>query len=122
MTHELAHRIDFTMFVESWKHEAFSAAIKEARTIIIDAPDLFWDYVAQNDEDGLLANILSALCEDDVRFQMYHNKEDWKQAGNKEREIFANLFALESFNDKIRLEFLKEKFPAVIQAYEKLKL
>ena len=75
----------------------------------------------ENDEDGFLSDILSALCEDDIEFRMYHEKEYWNRAGNKEMEIFANLFSLECFRDEEKLKFLRKYFPEVVQAYDNMR-
>ncbi len=115
-THELAHRIDHTMFIHSWENEAFSNAIIKARKIMDSNPQKFLDF-AKSDTSGFMSDIFSAICEDDYRFDMYHEKCYWQVPGNKEKEIFANLFSMESLGDKEDLMLLKDNFPHILDAY-----
>jgi len=115
-THELGHRIDHTMFIESWGNETFSNAIIEARKIMDINPQKFLDF-AKSDTSGFMSDIFSAICEDDYRFDMYHEKRYWQVPGNREKEIFANLFSLESSGDKEDLMLLKDNFPQILDAY-----
>ena len=73
MTHELGHRIDHTMFIQSWTSKDFSSAITSARAAIDADPQKFLAF-AKSDAYGFLSDILSALCEDAYRFDMYHGK------------------------------------------------
>ncbi len=118
-THELGHRIDHMMFIQSWTSEAYSAAIAGARVVIDADPQKFLKF-AEGDEEGFLSDILSAICEDDYRFPAYHEKQYWLNAGNKEKELFANLFSLEAFKDEEKLIFLKDNFPDIFKAYNEL--
>ena len=116
MTHELGHRIDHTMFIQSWTSEAFSAAITDARAVIDADPQKFLAF-AKSDVNGFLSDILSAICEDNYRFDAFHEKSYWLKPGNKEKEIFANLFSLETFGDKTSLNFFRESFPGIWSEY-----
>ncbi len=118
-THELAHRID-SMFVNSWENAAFSKAIQDAKGIIRANPGVFIDFCEANDGDGFLSDVLDGLCESEFKFPARHGKEYWtgpNASGRKEKEIFANLFSLESFNDQGKLEFFKAHFPDVEKAF-----
>ncbi len=116
LTHELAHRID-KYFVRSPEIKTFSDAIRDARAVLDADPEMFIAF-AENDSHGFLSDVLSAICEDDYRFLTYHEKAYWLHSGNKEKELFANLFALESFRDEKTLSFLKKCFPRMLSVYE----
>ena len=117
-THELGHRIDHTMFIESWNNEEFSTAIANARAVIDADPERFLGF-AKSDADGFLSDIFSAICEDDYRFDVYHEKDYWLKQGNKEREIFANLFALETFGRDKQLSLLDKDFSNIMSIYRR---
>lgn len=116
-THELAHRIDATMFFTSWENAAFCRAIEEAKGIVGADPDKFLRY-CQNDTQGFLSDVLSAVCESEFAFPWGHSREYWRGKGNKPREIFANLFALEALEGTAHLDFLRENFPRMMEAYQ----
>lgn len=116
LTHELAHRIDHTMFIQSWENTELSNAIAEAKSIIDAAPKKFLA-CAEKDADGFLSDILSAISEQDYKFPINHDKSYWLKPGNKEKEIFANLFSLEAFGRKDQLQILKDYFPDIMDAY-----
>lgn len=116
MTHELGHRIDNTMFIQSWKNAVFSNAIVNARTVMDVEPQKFLAF-AKSDSYGFLSDILSAICEDDYRFDAFHEKTYWLISGNKEKEIFANLFSLETQGDETSLRFFRENFPEIWSEY-----
>lgn len=116
MTHELGHRIDHTMFTQSWTSEAFSSAVTSARATIDADPQKFLTF-AKSDVNGFLSDILSAICEDNYRFDAFHEKSYWLKPGNKEKEIFANLFSLGTFGDETSMNFFRESFPGIWSEY-----
>lgn len=118
LTHELGHRIDYKMFVESWENQSFSSAISKAKSIMEENLPRFIEFT-KHDTEGFLSDILSALCEDDYRFDMFHEKSYWMKPGNKEKDIFANLFSLETFRDDKKMMFLKNNFPELLEAYNR---
>lgn len=118
-THELAHRID-SMFVNSWENAEFSKAIQDAKRIIRTDPEKFIDFCELRDKEGFLSDIMDAVCESEYKFPARHGKEYWNgtgSSGRKEKEIFANLFSLESFNDREKIEFLKTHFGEMLDAF-----
>ncbi len=115
-THELAHRIDHMMFIHSWESADFSNAIVNARSVINTNPEKFLAF-ANSDPDGFFSDILSAISEHDYDFHIGHDKPYWLEPGNKEREIFANLFSMEALKQKERLAFLQDNFPDIMAAY-----
>ena len=119
-THELSHRID-DMFINSWKKKGFREAIQKAKAIIGTDPEKFISFCEQNDEQGFLSDILDAICESEFDLPMHHSREYWtdaNSAGRKEKEIFANLYSLESFDDQKKMQFFQENFPEVWKAYD----
>lgn len=113
-THELAHRID-SQFVNIAENEDFRQNVAASKQLIDTNPEKFQNYCRKNDEDGFLSDICSAVCEGKYTFPQGHEKEYWKQLGNKEKEIFANYYSLKAFKDTDKLNFLKENFPEVFQ-------
>lgn len=117
-THELAHRID-TFFVESPKDGAFSSAIHNAKNIIDVNPKQFVEYCKDNDRTGFLSDTLDAISAGKYNFRIGHDETYWVQKGNAEKEIFANLFSMETFNDIDKLKYFQKHFPEIMEAYNK---
>ena len=115
-THELAHRID-SFFVQSDNVPAFCKAIQNAKNTILSEPKKFQHYCEQNDKQGFLSDICSAITNGEYDFPTGHSAEYWAKVGSKEKEIFANLFSLETFADADKLDFLRDNFPDVIKVY-----
>lgn len=115
-THELAHRID-RYWVHSIENAEFSKAIADAAAIVDSRPEFFLSYCKKHDKDGFLSDILDAMCESKYDFPTGHDYEYWQHPGKKIREIFSNLFSLETFRDTQKWIFLMENFPALIRAY-----
>lgn len=118
-THELSHRID-SMFVRSWENAKFVTAVQKAKQNIIGQEERLKRYCWKNDEDGFLSDIIGAVSEAEIELPFKHSKEYWVIPGNKEKEIFANLFSLEAFNDLKKRRLLEEDFPELIKAYQNL--
>ena len=118
-THELSHRVD-RYFVRSQDNEPFREAIRKAKTIVEAEPDKFLRYCCESDDQGFVSDILSAMTEGDFDFPMGHSAEYWKRQGAKEREVFANLFSLEAFEDEEKIGFIRQYFPDLYEAYKKL--
>ena len=114
-THELAHRID-SQFINVAENENFRQNVAASKQLIDTDPEKFQNYCRKNDEDGFLSDICSAICEGKYTFPQGHEKEYWKQLGNKEKEIFANCYSLKAFKDTDKLNFLKENFSEVFQS------
>lgn len=118
-THELSHRVD-AAFIHSWESSAFQVAITDAKSVIDLEPSKYVEFCEKYDHDGFLSDILDAICESDYRFEYSHYKDYWEKPGNKQKEIFANLFSLESFNDINKLSFIRENFGRVYDSYQEL--
>ena len=118
-THELAHRID-RFFARSVDSIDFSTAIANAREVIEVNPQKFIDYCRANDQQGFLSDVFSAISGGKYRFTAGHDAKYWAKAGNKEREIFANLFSLEAFQDADKLQFFRDNFAELLRAFKLL--
>lgn len=119
-THELSHRID-AQFVRSWEDGGFGAAIQNAKAVLEKEPQKYLQYCDENDKEGFLSDIFSAVCDAKYELPAGHKKSYWQAVGNKEKDVFANLFSMETFGDKEKLEFLKQDFPEILEAYYKLR-
>ncbi|MBR2048287.1 MAG: hypothetical protein IJ960_06780 [Oscillospiraceae bacterium] len=118
-THELAHRID-RLFVNAESNVTFQSVIRNAKTIVQAQPDIFERYCYEKDEQGFVSDILSAITEGECDLPMGHSAKYWNRQGAKEREVFANLFSLETFADHEKLDFIREHFPDLYEAYKAL--
>lgn len=118
-THELAHRIDH-LFVNSEGNALFQSVIRNAKAAFQSQPDFFVRYCYEKDEQGFVSDILSAITEGEYDLPMGHPAAYWKRQGAKEREVFANLFSLETFDDRKIIDFIREHFPDLYEAYKAL--
>ena len=90
-THELSHRVDAYM-VHSWQDQDFCNAVQSAYQSMFTQSEEIVSYCKENDNEGFLSDIFSALCKGETDFPYSHDEEYWK--GNKHRapmETFANL-------------------------------
>lgn len=117
-THELGHRVD-DMFKFTANNKALSAAIDTAAKKMEDDRSKFVAYSWENDKDGFLSDIFSAIDKSDV-YTVGHPTNYWQKPGKRESEIYANLFSLEAVNDEKKLKFLRENFPEIMQEYDKM--
>lgn len=116
-THELAHRIDI-LYSKSWLSKKFLSAIKKSEKDTMKFKSILESQSAI-DEQGFFSDIISALSHDSLTLNFGHNSEYWDIPLTKEREIFANIFCLESYNSSY-LEDIKAYFPNVYKEYLKL--
>ena len=119
-THELAHRID-SQFVHVAENEDFRQKVSASKQIIDAEPEKFQQFCIENDEEGFLSDICSAVCEGQYDFDYGHSTQYWKLFGNKEKEIFANYYSLVAFRDIQKLDFLQQNLPEVYESCEKMK-
>lgn len=77
-------------------------------------------YCREKDQDGLLSDIISALSGDEYELPFGHSGEYWQIPGKREKEVFANLFALDALQDMEKLQYLREHFPELMQVYEEM--
>ena len=115
LTHELGHRID-RWFVHSAEQSEFVSAIRNAKAAFDKSPDLFIRFCKQKDKDGFLSDIMSAVCRGGYKLPAGHDAAYWTP-DRQAKEIFTNLFALETYNDAEKLAFLKKHFPALMEAF-----
>ncbi|MGI5905787.1 MAG: minor capsid protein [Candidatus Pararuminococcus gallinarum] len=117
-THEFGHRID-DMFKFTNNNETLTSAINVAAQIMEKKRSQFIDYSWENDEDGFISDIFSAIDKSDI-FMAGHPPVYWQKPGNREAEIYANLFSLEAVGDKKKIQYLRENFPEIMQEYDKI--
>lgn len=117
LTHEIAHRIDNKMF-KSDRRQAFTEAISkygdtlDSKSVaeIINGSDT----LSQN---APLQDIMSAVTGGHIPLAAGHDTDYWNRQGKKQKEIFANMFTLECFNDTEALGFVKKTLPDVYDSY-----
>lgn len=112
ITHELSHRID-KLFLNVENDTNFVEKVKGAKQTIDSDPKKFQQFCIDNDKEGFLSDICSAVSEGRYRFPQEHSEEYWKRKGIKESEIFANFYSLVAFKDTQKLDFLREKLPEI---------
>ena len=116
--HEFAHRMDI-LEVNSCNNNDFKKAIDD--TIIILKEDLLKEYFDEEDgeffENMCLSDIMSALTNNKVHGEFLHHNNYWSKQGNREREIFANIFAELSFGSDKEKQFLKEQLPIIYKEF-----
>lgn len=117
-THEFGHRID-DMFKFTNSNETLTSAINAAAQIMEKKRSQFIDYSWENDEDGFISDIFSAIDKSDI-FMAGHSSVYWQRPGNREAEIYANLFSLEAIGDKKKIQYLRENFPEIMKEYDKI--
>ena len=118
-THELGHRID-NFFVRSWKQDDFTNTIQKAAAVIDEKPEIFIQYCQDNDTDGFLSDIMSGICKEKHLFPARHGKSYWEDKDKQAREIFTDLFALHTYEDESKLDFLKNHFPDLLRCFNGL--
>lgn len=119
ITHELAHRADHLWF-RSVENEEFSKAISAASKMIREPNKLdtfVSEYVAEM-KNSCFSDIISALFVEKHRLiPAGHSARYWAIIGNKEREIFAELFTLQSLRNHRTLQIIKNEFPDIYKIY-----
>lgn len=121
-THELAHRID-NFFAQSSDSGEFASAINAATDFVLNNPRKYVDYCWDHSENSFLADIIDALSKGTLNLPAGHGAKYWSGAQgeiHKRKEIFANIFSMESLSQSDDLTFLKDSFPEIYQAYLKL--
>lgn len=117
-THELAHKTD-KYFVRSPRQPDFVSAVQNSRAILDANPNFFIQYCSENDRDGSLSDVFSALCSGEYEFSLGHPPAYWTP-DLQVMECFANIFTLEAIADTKKIQFLEEHFPDLIAAYRRL--
>ena len=117
-THELAHRID-DMFGLTMNNDGFAAAILKSEHAMQKSMSKFIDYSWDEDEEGFISDIFSAISKSGG-FAAGHDAEYWEVKGNREKEVYANIFSLETKKDVKKLKFLQENFPEIMDEYHRI--
>ena len=119
-THELAHRVD-AFFVHSEQNAAWSAAIRNAAAVIDRDPQWFMAYSESLDKTGYISDIFSVISGGRYKFKYNHDAKYINEPHVKEREVFANLFAMEAYQDDQSLAAVGKQFPEIMKLYEAFK-
>ena len=121
ITHELAHRAD-CLLIHAEESDEFRKAIQEGAKSIATLPikEVFKEIL--DDEDTMaLQDVFSALYGGyHPDLSCGHSKKYYSKSHTKEREIFANMFTLETSNRRDLIEIIQKHFPSLYAAYLKL--
>ena len=122
ITHEMAHRIDYNN-VHSWDNGSFGDAIQKSTLSVRGQIKDLQEALDSNQslaENMMLSDILSAMAGERLRLYSGHSEAYWGIAGNREAEIFADLFTLFSKNDKEAIDFLTKYLYDIVNVFRKL--
>jgi len=121
--HETAHRADIFLY-HAAENDEFSQAVLDSvvhtnRDSIVNA------YIKSSPEiqrNSYLSDILSAVTENDERipFIASHENKYLLEEGNRESEIFADLFTIESMSETEVIDFLKNTLPDLYASFLRL--
>lgn len=120
VTHELSRRID-ALDYHSEKNAKFSKAIDDAYQVVMKNAGRLREYSFNEDGDGFVSDIISALSNGEIRTSASHSVNYWMKRGTKEKEIFANLFSMGVFDQKKHIDLINELFPEVYEAYDEIR-
>lgn len=122
ITHELAHRADFLLF-KSIDNTPFCRAIAKASSELRKKNRLetVLSGCVEEMRNPCFSDIFSALYgEKHALIRAGHSREYWSVPGNKEREIFAELFTLQSLKEQRALQIIEKEFPEIYKAFLKI--
>lgn len=97
LAHELAHRADHLIYGASM-NQAWQDAIKQAEEALKEHESEIGSWFKQGGkfaENAFLADIISALSLNRIHTPYGHPKSYWREPLSREREVFANLFAID---------------------------
>ncbi len=95
--HELAHRAD-KLWYGATQDLAWSTAVQEAESVIlenVDAVESWFETGGKYADNAFFSDIIGAVSKGKINTPYSHSSEYWRRAGNCEREVFANLVALD---------------------------
>lgn len=119
LTHEMGHRIDRNA-LHSDTDLSFIAAIKDATNKVLANPTKYKALV-RNINDMFFEDTISILGRGKLTELRYGHKEsDLKKPGSVERELFANFFMFEVSSEREIIACIKQEFPDVWEAYQKV--
>lgn len=121
LAHELAHRADHLVYDASVSKE-WQNAIKQAEEAIRGHETEIAAWFRQGGkyaDNAFLADIISALSFNRIRTPYGHPMGYWEYPLNREREIFANLTAIDVLYGMGALSDLKE-FDSIIEAFKNI--
>ncbi len=119
ITHELAHRADVLLF-KSAQNDAFCQAIDETSKKLRQKNRLesILSLYVEEIRNPCLSDIFSALYgEKHSLIRAGHSSEYWSVPGNKELEIFAEIFTMQSLKEQRALQVVQKEFPEIYEAF-----
>lgn len=123
MMHELGHRVDLKE-LEIYKNIEFKDAILKSSNYVLNnlkEIQMEYDYLININDSPFLSDILGVLSFNKIEGLLAtHNITYWQKQGNIEKEIFANLFALDYESDKHILSFIKKNIPDIYNVFNKV--
>lgn len=125
LLHELGHKID-KVELSVLSNPDFSQKVQEQIKEFNSNIDLKNKYIRLfNEDDNIyynmyISDIVSALTKNEVRGAYAHSNDYWRKMGNKESEIFANIFSVICCNDEETINLLKLDFPIIYTTVMKI--
>lgn len=106
--HELAHRADRVLY-DMVQNSAWIDAIREVEGAVSANISTIESWFASDGKyfgNAFFSDIISAVSRGKVNVPFAHSRRYWKRSGNREREIFANIVALDGLTgiDNISVE------------------
>ena len=120
--HELAHQAD-RWYYQSSENPTWKDAIQKAESAIlerVEAVQAWFEPGGKYAENPFFSDIISAISKGEIYLPYAHRKSYWAKPGNREREIFANMVALDvlvgmdAIPNEAGLEDLYTAFRAII--------
>ena len=121
LAHELAHRADHLIYGASM-NQAWQDAIKQSEEALKGHETEIKDWFELGVEyayDAFLSDIISALSMDKIDVPYFHGIDYWMYPLNREREVFANLAAIDVLDGVESLSNLKE-LSGIVEVYKKI--
>lgn len=122
-SHELSHYLDYHFF-KSFENKNFIKCIEENTYSIEYVESSLKKYhidlmdFKQNKE---ISDIISAITLNKINLKAGHATPYWQKKGNREKEVFVNLFNLEVQDKQTTLDFVRETFSDIWSAYVEIK-
>jgi hypothetical protein len=107
--HEFGHFIDYN-YVGSWKNKAFLDAINSYIYTLPSKPPT----------NPMIHDIISAIYCGRIGTIWGHDKIYWSFAGNRQKEIFANLFCIHVRRDVESIKYMQKQFPEIEDQFLKI--
>ena len=97
LIHELTHQAD-NLWYKITQNPAWTTAIQKVEDSILTKENVVSTWFSSEGKyygDAFLSDIVSALSKGKIDTLFSHSRKYWERPGNREREIFANITALD---------------------------